>query len=253
MVAETSYVYTAEDGDGHGNTAPGSGQVLDYPITVQGQADALRDVFEAVANVGDAGIGVFYWEPAWLPVGPPEQLEQNKQLWEKDGSGWAASYSKEYDPEDAGQWYGGSSWDNQALFDFNGHPLPSLNVFKYIDTGAVTDVKIDAIEDISVEANAGEDITLPTTVIAIYNDGSRSPVSVIWNEEAIQQAENSGVGSYEIAGVTDSGESVVAHLEIKQVNHNYVINPSFEDSDRSMWKITYPDGDAHADFKKEDQ
>src|SRR5699024_6018884 len=40
--------------------------------------------------------------------------------------------------------------------------------------------------------------------------------------------------------------------EIKQVNYNYVVNPSFEDRDRSMWKITYPDGDAHADFKKED-
>src|SRR5699024_12108362 len=42
MVAETSYVYTAEDGDGHGNTSPGSVQVLDYAITVQGQADTLR-------------------------------------------------------------------------------------------------------------------------------------------------------------------------------------------------------------------
>ena len=252
MVAETSYVYTAEDGDGHGNTSPGSGQVLDYPITVQGQADALRDVFQAVANVGDAGIGVFYWEPAWLPVGSPERLEQNKQLWEKNGSGWAASYSKEYDPDDAGQWYGGSSWDNQALFDFNGHPLPSLNVFKYIDTGAVTDLKIDTIEDISVEANAGEDITLPTSVVAIYNDGSKNTVPVTWDEEAIQLAKSNGVGSHVIEGVTDSGERVVAHLEIKQVNYNYVVNPSFEDRDRSMWKITYPDGDAHADFKKED-
>src|SRR5690625_838823 len=249
MVAETSYVYTAEDGDGHGNTSPGSGQVLDYPITVQGQANALRDVFEGVANVGDAGIGVFYWEPAWLPVGPPEQLEQNKQLWEKDGSGWAASYSKEYDPDDAGQWYGGSSWDKQALFDFNGHPLPSLNVFKYIDTGAVTDLKIDAIEDISVEANAREEITHPKRVIASYNDGSKSPVAVTWGEEALQQAQSNGAGSYVIEGVTDSGESVVAHIEIKQAN--YVVNPSFEDSDRSMWEIIYPDGNPHADFKKD--
>lgn len=252
MVAETSYVYTAEDGDGHGNTSPDPGQVLDYPITVQGQADALRDVFEAVVNVGDAGIGVFYWEPAWLPVGPPEQLEQNKHLWEKDGSGWAASYSKEYDPDDAGQWYGGSSWDNQALFDFKGYPLPSLNVFKYIDTGAIADLKVDAIENISIEANAGENITLPTTVVAIYNDGSKSAVPVTWDKEAIQQAENNGEGSYKIKGVTDSGKSVVAHLEIKQVNYNYVVNPSFEDSDRSMWEITYSDGVSHADFKKED-
>src|SRR5699024_7138419 len=121
---------------------------------------------------------------------------------------------REYDPDDAGQWHGGSSWDNQALFDLNGHPLPSLNVFKYIDTGAVADLKIDSIEDISVEADAGENIILPTTVIAIYNDGSKSPVPVTWDEEAIQQAKSNGVGSYDIEGVTDSGEHVVAHLEI---------------------------------------
>ncbi|TAI51562.1 arabinogalactan endo-1,4-beta-galactosidase [Bacillus paralicheniformis] len=135
MVAETSYTYTAEDGDGHENTAPKNGQTLNYPVTVQGQANAVRDVIQAVSDVGEAGIGVFYWEPAWIPVGPARQLEKNKSLWETYGSGWATSYSAEYDPEDAGKWFGGSAVDNQALFDFKGRPLPSLNVFKYVDTG----------------------------------------------------------------------------------------------------------------------
>ncbi|NLL93361.1 MAG: hypothetical protein GX225_04405 [Clostridiales bacterium] len=52
--------------------------------------------------------------------------------WETYGSGWASSFSSEYDPEDAGMYYGGSSWDNQALFDSTGHPLSSLSVFRYI-------------------------------------------------------------------------------------------------------------------------
>lgn len=137
MVAETSYTYTAEDGDGHGNTAPKSGQTLPYPISVQGQATAVRDVMEAVANTGKAGLGVFYWEPAWIPVGPKTQIEKNKVLWETYGSGWASSYAAEYDPEDAGKWYGGSAVDNQALFDFNGHPLPSLQVFQYAESGHI--------------------------------------------------------------------------------------------------------------------
>lgn len=137
MVAETSYTYTAEDGDGHANTAPKDGQTLRYPITVQGQANAVRDVIKAVADAGDAGIGVFYWEPAWIPVGPARNLEKNKRIWETYGSGWATSYVAEYDPEDAGKRYGGSAVDNQALFDFTGRPLPSINVFKYVDTGAV--------------------------------------------------------------------------------------------------------------------
>lgn len=149
MVAETSYTYTEADGDGHGNTAPqGSGQTINYPVSVQGQATAIRDVFEAIANVGEAGIGVFYWEPAWIPVGDPDNidLEQNKQLWEEYGSGWATSYASEYDPEDAGEWFGGSAVDNQALFDFQGNPLASLNIFKYVDTGAVASLKIDQIK-----------------------------------------------------------------------------------------------------------
>ena len=136
MVAETSYLYTSEDGDGHHNTVSDNSLTPSYPVSIQGQAKHVRDVFEAVANVGDKGIGVFYWEPAWIPVGPSSQYENNKVLWERYGSGWASSYANEYDPNDAGVYYGGSAVDNQAMFDFNGKALESLNVFKYIITGA---------------------------------------------------------------------------------------------------------------------
>lgn len=136
LVAETSYAYTLDDGDGSSNVVPREDQTMDYEISIQGQADVIRAVAQAVVDVGERGIGIFYWEPAWLPVGPPEELETNQLLWEKHGSGWASSYSSAYDPEDAGKLYGGSSWDNQALFDFNGCPLASLNVFKYIEKGS---------------------------------------------------------------------------------------------------------------------
>ena len=139
MVAETSYVNTFEDGDGHPNTVSESESVLAYEVSIQGQAEHVRNVFQAVSNVGDAGLGVFYWEPAWIPVGPSEQKEANQLLWEEYGSGWASSYASEYDPEDAGKWYGGSAVDNEGLFDFEGKPLESLNVFKYIFTGATTE------------------------------------------------------------------------------------------------------------------
>ncbi|GAE93950.1 arabinogalactan endo-1,4-beta-galactosidase [Gracilibacillus boraciitolerans JCM 21714] len=203
MVAETSYTYTEADGDGHGNTAPqGSGQTINYPVSVQGQATAIRDVFEAIANVGEAGIGVFYWEPAWIPVGDPDNidLEQNKQLWEEYGSGWATSYASEYDPEDAGEWFGGSAVDNQALFDFQGNPLASLNIFKYVDTGAVASLKIDQIKNISLTFTFGEEIVFPDTVTATYNDGSEQPVDVTWNQEQLDQAIENGEGSYIIEG-----------------------------------------------------
>lgn len=45
-------------------------------------------------------------------------------------------YAADYDPLEAGLYYGGSSWDNQAMFDFDGHPRASLNVFKYLKYGS---------------------------------------------------------------------------------------------------------------------
>ena len=78
-------------------------------------------------------MGIFYWEGTWIPVGDADA--DNSSIWEQYGSGWASGYASDYDPEQAGKYYGGSSWDNQAFFDFNGYPLESLNVFKYIKNG----------------------------------------------------------------------------------------------------------------------
>ncbi|HAX73368.1 MAG TPA: extra-cellular endo-beta-1,4-galactanase, partial [Firmicutes bacterium] len=169
MVAETSYAYTMEEGDGHGNSAPGEKDVLNYPVSVQGQARSVRDVFEAVMNVGDAGLGVVYWEPAWLPVGPADAFKENILIWQEFGSGWAASFAREYDPDDAGRWYGGSAVDNQALFDFNGKPLESLNVFKYIFTGSVAPLEFESLQDVSLTVESYEQLQMPTEVMVKYN------------------------------------------------------------------------------------
>ncbi|MEJ8305770.1 glycosyl hydrolase 53 family protein [Saccharibacillus sacchari] len=241
MVAETSYAYTSEDGDGHGNTAPqASGQTLDYPVSVQGQATSVRNVIDAVAKVGDAGLGVFYWEPAWLPVGSASNAEANKTLWETYGSGWASSFAAEYDPHDAGQWYGGSAVDNQALFDFSGKPLASLNVFKYVKTGATAPLKVDGITPVRVTVNAGEPATLPTVVQAVYNDGTTGSLGVSWNEAALQAAMEKGPGTYSIDGLAEGGIPVQATLEIRK--RNLLLNGSFENNDRSMWTIAYGEG-----------
>ena len=111
MVAETSWNSTDGDGDGHESTIPSSGRSEaedKYASSVQGQATAVRDVVQAVADVPDGkGVGVFYWEPAWVPVGPPEQVENNKVLWERDGSGWAGSFAGDCS-SDAAQWIEGA-------------------------------------------------------------------------------------------------------------------------------------------------
>ena len=119
-VAENAYCYTSEDGDGSANSIKGTDDLAEgYSASVQGQANEVRDVCAAASEAGAEGI--FYWEGTWIPVGPADA--DNSAIWEKYGSGWASSYAGGYDPKDAGQYYGGSSWDNQAMFDFTGHPL----------------------------------------------------------------------------------------------------------------------------------
>ena len=132
MVMETSYAYTGEDTDFHGNTVSVSGDAGALPYTVLGQATSVRNVIEAVARAKN-GVGVCYWEGAWITVGGSSKAE-NEKLWEEFGSGWASSFAGEYDP-DAGQWYGGSAVDNQAMFDPQGRPLESLLVFALARSG----------------------------------------------------------------------------------------------------------------------
>lgn len=171
MVTETSWATTLEEGDGHGNTV-GEGsndRNLPYPVSVQGQALELRAVTAAVADVGEAGIGVMYWEPAWIPVqvydagaeDAADILAQNKEIWEKYGSGWATSYAGEYDAEDAGKWYGGSAVDNQAFFDFTGHPLETLRIFQYVCTGTTAEPYVYEPEDVGEEQMEGNVLLNP--------------------------------------------------------------------------------------------
>lgn len=233
MVAETSWAHTLADGDGHGNTIDVPAEATQYPVSVQGQATAVRDVIQAVADVGDAAVGVYYWEPAWLPVGPPEALAQNKVLWERDGSGWATSYAAEYDPDDAGVWFGGSAWDNQALFGFDGTPLESLRVFSYARSGATAPLQVTAVDEPAIDVVDGEQIVLPATVRLTYNDGSTAADAVTWSEAADYI---SGPGSYRITGRTASGHDTTATVTVHAVNA--VRNPGFEAEDLSMWQVT---------------
>ena len=234
MVAETSYAYTLDNGDESGNTIGDEvNYEKPYPITVQGQSRALADVIEAVADIGDAGIGVFYWEPAWIGV-PGESWEEQSALWETHGSGWASSFSAEYDPDDAGIYYGGSAWDNQALFDSNGYPLESLKTFKLVRTGNAVAPAPDAIKDSQLTVRLGEEIKLPETVAAIYNDGSEQEIEVQWEDADLAAMTNGEVAKYTVNGTAD-GMPTVCHISM--VEANYCNNYSFEDNDRSMWVI----------------
>lgn len=251
VIAETSYCYTTEDGDGSGNSVSGDGDIVDgYDATVQGQADMLRDIC-AAADEADI-MGVFYWEGTWIPVGPADA--DNSELWEKYGSGWASSYSGSYDPKDAGKYYGGCSWDNQALFDFTGHPLDSLKVFRELKYGATAPLAVEKVPDVEVSCNVGAELVLPETAQVVYNDKTANrEVPVVWDAEQTAAIDTNIGGSYQVEGILQDEEldeeyrTVVANVEVKLIN--YVVNSSFEDSDTSMWKVVYNGKENPTDYQ----
>ncbi len=246
VIAETSYAYTTEDGDGTENSFDGiDGAVEGYAATVQSQATMIRDVCEAAheANI----LGIFYWEGTWIPVG--KATEDNSPIWEKYGSGWASSYASDYDPDDAGLYYGGCSWDNQAMFDFEGHPLASLNVFKYLKHGSTAPLAVDSVPDVSVSCGVGSELELPETIDVIYNDRSANKQeTVTWDEAQAAAIDTSVGGEYEVTGTLADGTAVTAYIEVVMLN--YVQNPSFEDADTSMWKVTYEGDDNPTGFQQ---
>ena len=244
VIAETSYCYTSQDGDGSGNSVSGTDDIVEgYPATVQGQANILRDTMAAANEAG--ALGIFYWEGVWLPVGA--NTDNNSEIWETYGSGWASSYAGVYDPDDAGLYYGGCSWDNQALFSFAGNPLPSLNVFKLIRTGAEAQLQIDAVPDVYCNFVTGDEIKLPEKTDVIYNDTSKNTkVSVSWDKDAVSKIDNTKEGKYEIKGTVDDGTTLTCHVAVNLPN--VVVNPSFEDEDTSMWEIS-SNGSDPTDFQ----
>ena len=96
-----------------GAAKPSLAAGLAWPMTPEGQADFTRDLIDVITRIPEGkGKGLFWWEPAWIPV---------------PGSGWAKQggweYVKEHGP-------GGNEWANQTLFDFEGKVLPALAVIR---------------------------------------------------------------------------------------------------------------------------
>ncbi len=229
MVAETSYAYTAEDTDFHPNTiGEGGSYEKPWPFTVQGQANAVAELIRAVNDIG--GIGVFYWEGAWVSVG--DGPAENAAKWEAFGSGWASSFASSYDPKDAGVYFGGSACDNQAMFDRYGRALPSLQVFRLIRIGNRVPLTVDAIEDAHLTVDLNGRILMPQTVFAVMNDASRQEIPVTWDpiDEAAMKA--GGEKTWQVRGEA-GGAEILCYVDM--VKYNFLKNHSFEDEEDTAW------------------
>lgn len=113
MIMETSYGFDSEARHGPFVVTAAKTPRIDTfpPYTVAGQAEYLAMLFKFILS--HKVDGLFYWEPAWIPI---------------KGDTWATKEGIKYIKEDHKE--EGNEWANQALFDYTGHPLPALYVYK---------------------------------------------------------------------------------------------------------------------------
>lgn len=260
MAAETSWPTTLIDGDGYGMATPPSIPDMykdqDYGVSVQGQADEMQELISKVNAINDTypgkSIGVFYWEPAWISPyyikdgdgnDNDSLYKQNFDLWEKYGSGWASSYAAEYDPDDAGVWFGGSAMDNSSWFDFDGTALPTAKIYSLVRTGASTTRRIASVDSNPVmKITVGEKIDWNTvTVTAKYNDGTTEQKTVAWNEDEQRLVNTYKAGEYIVNGIVsteDKEYKIKLTIQVlRSAANNILENPGFESGVETPWVI----------------
>ncbi len=218
MVMEMSYGYTLDSNEFTANQYAAADEDIGGFITSeQGQATAIRDVLNVLSKVPESrGLGIFYWEPAWLPL---------------EGASWATALgqSMKYEGDDmhkSNYSDGLATWSNQGLFSFTGKALASLKTFQYARSGFNADAEISTGPrgtsiDVTINLAAGE--TLPETYDCETNYDAIRPRNVVWDSEDAAQC--TAVGQYVVHGIADGQYNVVCNARCIE---NFVVDPSFE-------------------------
>ena len=248
-VFETSWVNSLNDGDGTPNSIGDSTNTGAYEVGPQGQVNELTDLYDTVLSQ-DNGLGTFYWEGAWIPVKAGwTNWEYNKQIADQYGTGWASKGALGYFP-DSKMYYkgkaawGGTSWDNQALFDINGYPLQSLKFYKdSVSKGKEQIIALKIVDKngkevyptqyVKVEVGKTRKITLPK--FSGYYPSNRNyqlTVKGVKEENATQSV---------VYTRTAAGPAISYNYRVKVTKKNYKLYKNFKwkKSKTKVYKKTY--------------
>ena len=248
-VFETSWVNSLNDGDGTPNSIGDSTNTGAYEVGPQGQVNELTDLYDTVLSQ-DNGLGTFYWEGAWIPVKAGwKNWEYNKQIADQYGTGWASKGALGYFP-DSKMYYkgkaawGGTSWDNQALFDINGYPLQSLKFYKdSVSKGKEQIIALKIVDKngkevyatqyVKVEVGKSRTITLPK-FSGYYpsNKNYQLTVKGVKEENAAQSV---------VYTRTAAGPAISYNYRVKVTKKNYKLYKNFKwkKSKTKVYKKTY--------------
>ena len=249
-VMETSWLNSLKDADGTSNViGEGHANAKVYSDDPQGQVDALTDMYQTLLS-NDNGLGAFYWEGAWIPVKAGwTNWKYNKDMSDRYGTGWAAQGAKGYYPDNKMYYngqpaWGGSSWDNQTLFDSNGYPLQSLKFYKdSVSKGKEQIIALKIVDKngkevyptqyVKVEVGKTRKITLPK-FSGYYpsNKNYQLTVKGVKEENATQSV---------VYTRTAAGPAISYNYRVKVTKKNYKLYKNFKwkKSKTKVYKKTY--------------
>lgn len=249
-VMETSWLNSLKDADGTPNViGEGHANAKVYSDDPQGQVDALTDMYQILLS-NDNGLGAFYWEGAWIPVKAGwTNWKYNKDMSDRYGTGWAAQGAKGYYPDNKMYYngqpaWGGSSWDNQTLFDSNGYPLQSLKFYKdSVSKGKEQIIALKIVDKngkevyatqyVKVEVGKSRTITLPK-FSGYYPSNKKYQVTVkgVKEENATQNV---------VYTRTAAGPAINYNYRVKVTKKNYKLYKNFKwkKSKTKIYKKTY--------------
>jgi arabinogalactan endo-1,4-beta-galactosidase len=228
VIVETSFPYTNADADNYPN------MIAEEDLKISGMAASVKNqkimtemTMNTVATVNnEKGLGVFYWEPLWIPV---------------RGAGVAKGE--------------GNEWDNQILFDANTKKeMDSLNAFQYNPQSAQANnakhviVYSPAPIKVQVDAHASLTEVLPKTVDVLRFDGTIVKLNVAWT--GANNVDMGKVATYTFNGVVSglnllSGVDTPAPKITVHMQRNLVKNPGFEIVSGTVeWNIVKITGNA---------
>ncbi len=95
MIVEVAYPWSRLGNDNYNNIFGAQAAVPGYAFSPEGQLAMMKTITQEIVDGG--GIGVVYWEPAWIS-------SSIRDLWNT-----------------------GSSWENCTFFDFEGNTLPVMD------------------------------------------------------------------------------------------------------------------------------
>ncbi|OIQ28161.1 MAG: hypothetical protein BM564_10570 [Bacteroidetes bacterium MedPE-SWsnd-G2] len=106
MLVEVAYPFTFDWNDNKNNKVGSDSQIIpEYPATPEGQKAFMQMLINMMKNLNnDNGLGVCYWAPDFVAFDGNENTST-----------------------------GGSSWENQCMFNFNYEALPIFEAYSEID------------------------------------------------------------------------------------------------------------------------